>query len=116
MNLESDKSNQRSRLRGLGLLVIGLACAKLQIYDPLRAAEMGLETVWIHFIFVSMGVVGTFMGVLYLIFGSRPNKWFKFDPQRLQVRNVFALLAAAGVQLAIIFYVLHALRMQGYRI
>lgn len=116
MSLENQISNQHPRLRGLGLLVVGLACAKLQIYDPLHAAEMGLEKVWIHFLFVSLGVVGPFMGVLYLIFGNRPNDWFKIDSQKLTPRTVLGLLAVAGVQLAIIFYIRHALQVQGYRI
>jgi hypothetical protein len=38
-------------------------------------------------------------GILLLLFGRRPNQWFKFDPQNLSVKNVLSLLffAAFGV-------------------
>jgi hypothetical protein len=115
MNDDDIISNRHPRAIGLALLVVGLICAKLQIYDPLHAAEMGREKVWVYWAFVALGVSGPIMGLLFLVFGSRPNVWFKFDPQNLRLKNVLALLAFAGAQLAILFYILRALELQGYR-
>ena len=107
-------SNRRPRVFGLVSIGIGLLFAKWQIYDPLHAAARGKQNVWILVWFVAIGVYLPAWGLLFLAFGSRPNSWFKIDPNNLNWRNVLFLLAFGSIGLAMLFFVIHSLELQGY--
>jgi len=111
---ENHISNRYPRIIGIVMIVVGLLVAKWQIYDPLHAAEQHRREVWILSELIGLAIYGPAYGVLLLLFGRRPNQWFKFDPQNLSLKNVLSLLAFGAVGLAAIFYVIGSLESQGY--
>ena len=82
---------------GIICIAIGLLLAKWQIYDPLRAAAQHKQEVWILSELVAAAIAIPAYGVLLLLFGRRPNDWFKIDPQNLSWKNTVSLLIFAGV-------------------
>jgi hypothetical protein len=113
--LEAPLTNRYSRIVGVVLIVVGLFFVKLQIYDPLHAAEDQREKVWIFWPMVACGVYFPLFGALLLLFGKRVSQWFVFDPQNLSLKNVIMLLLIGAIGLAILIYVIVSLENQGYR-
>jgi uncharacterized membrane protein YidH (DUF202 family) len=99
---------------GIVCIALGLLLAKWQIYDPLHAAVQHKQRVWILSELVGAAIVLPAYGALLLLFGKRPNEWFKIDPQHLSWRNTASLLVFAGVCLAVLFFVVGTLEHQGY--
>jgi hypothetical protein len=109
-------SNRRPRVIGAILIAVGLFVARWQIYDPLHAAEQHKEKVWVLAYLVGFAIIGPAWGLLLLLFGKRPNEWFKFDPQNLSLKSAASLIAFAAIGVIAIFYVIHSLEIQGYRV
>ena len=107
-------TNRRPRIMGIVYIAVGSLLAKWQIYDPLHAAAQHKQEVWILSYLVAAAIALPAYGVLLLLFGKRPNEWFKIDPQNLSWKNTVSLLAFAGVCLAVIFFVIGTLESQGY--
>ena len=107
-------SNRFPRIIGIVFIVLGLLLAKWQIYDPLHAAEQHKHEVWILSELVVMAIALPAYGVLLLLFGKRPNEWFKINPENLSWKNTVCLLAFAGVCIAVFIFVLGSLESQGY--
>ena len=112
-------SDRYPRLVGVGLLAVGVLLAKWQIYDPLNAAELGRERVFIHAGLIGLGVMLPAAGILHVIFGGRINDFFRrfaHDPNNLRVSDVLLLLGIAAPQLALVIYIVASLERQGYRV
>jgi len=107
-------TNSYPRIWGIVAIVLGLILAKWQIYDPLHAAEQHKQEVWILSELVALAIYGPAYGLLLLLFGSRPNRWFAIDPQNLSLKNTLSLLLFGAVGLAAIFYVIGSLEAQGF--
>jgi len=111
---ENHITNRRPRIMGIIVIVVGLLLAKWQIYDPLHGTEQHRQQVWLFSELIGAAVYLPAYGLLLLVFGRRPNKWFTFDPQNLSLKNVLSLLAFGAVGLAAIFFVISSLEGQGY--
>lgn len=107
-------TNRRPRIMGIVCIVLGLAFAKWQIYDPLHAAAQHKQEIWIFSYFVGLGIILPLYGVLLLLFGKRPNEWFRMDPQNLSWKSTVSLVAFAGICLAVLFFVMGTLESQGF--
>ena len=107
-------TNRWPRFMGIVYIAIGLALAKWQIYDPLHAAAQHKQQVWILSELVGAATAFLAYGVLLLLFGKRPNEWFRIDPENLSWKNTLSLLAFGAVGIAIYFFVIGTLESQGY--
>jgi len=106
------------RLIGVYLLAVGLLLAKWQIYDPLNAANLGRERVFLHVGLIGLGVFLPAAGILHLVFGSRMNEVFRrfaIDPNNLRVSEVLVLLGMAAPLCALVIYIVASLERQGYK-
>jgi hypothetical protein len=121
LNAQGDESfgdmiNQR--LRGVIILAIGLWLAKWQIWDPLHAAELGLEQVTIYKLALFGAVVLPPLGLFFILFGERAKSFFAnmtpTDFSNLTLRD----LVLAGMFLAVLvpvgLWISGELKEQGY--
>jgi hypothetical protein len=111
-----DLMNQR--LRGLIILAIGLWLAKWQIWDPLHAAELGLEEVTIYKLALAGAVILPPLGLFFILFGEKAKAFFAamspMDPSNLTLRD-FVLLGLFAVLLVPAgWFITDALEEQGY--
>ena len=100
---------------GLIFIVISLGLAKWQIYDPLHAAAEGRKQVWIHSSLLAAAIALGPYGILLLLFGRKPNDWFKIDPENINWKNALFLGAFALFGLGVYIYIDRQLALQGYR-
>ena len=112
--LESQMATRYPRIWGVVLIAVGLWLAKWQIYDPLHAAEQHRKEVWILSELIALAVIGPAYGVLLLLFGRWPIRWFAFNPENLNWKNTLSLVFFAASGVAAIFYVIGSLESQGY--
>jgi hypothetical protein len=106
------------RLRGVIILAIGLWLAKWQIWDPLHAAELGLEQVTIYKLALFGAVVLPPLGLFFILFGERAKTFFAnmtpTDFSNLTLRD----LVLAGMFLAVLvpvgLWISGELKEQGY--
>ncbi len=106
------------RSRGLLVLIIGLALAKWQIYDPLHAREQGLERVTISSLLIGLAILLSVFGAAMLILGDRFEKIIgnlQIDPKRLNWKSTAFLVLIALVGGSIWVWVQLELSAQGYR-
>ena len=106
------------RSRGLLVLIIGLALAKWQIYDPLHAREQGLERVTISSLLIGLAILLSVFGAAILILGDRFEKIIgnlQIDPKRLNWKSTAFLVLIALVGGSIWVWVQLELSAQGYR-
>ena len=106
------------RLRGLLILVVGLLVARWQIWEPLHAAQLGMQsvTVWSWGVFAAVAL--PWLGLAYLIFGSRVDRHLllfnMMDRNNLSKRDVTFLLLGS-VPVMILWVVIdQSLRAAGY--
>src|SRR4051812_26457520 len=90
-------SNRRPRLIGIVLIGVGLLLAKWQIYDSLHATEEHKHEIWILSYLVGLAIYAPAWGLLLVLFGNRPNEWFKFDPENLSWKSTISLLGFGSV-------------------
>jgi hypothetical protein len=111
-----DLMNQR--LRGVIILAIGLWLAKWQIWDPLHAAELGLEQVTIYKVALAGAVILPPLGLLFLLFGEKAKEFFvamgDLDSSNLTKGNVISLLVFLAIMLVVGSLITQELRAQGY--
>src|SRR5688572_14685507 len=111
-----DLMNQR--LRGLIIFALGLWLAKWQIWDPLHAAELGLEEVTIYKAALAGAVALPPLGLFFLLFGVTAKAFFAamspMDSSDLTKGNVIALLVFLAVMLVVGSLLTQALKAQGY--
>lgn len=74
-------SRRPARQRGLILVVAGLICGKLEIYDVWREAMAGSGDARLEGWLVPFSIVGLVFGPLLLIFGDKLER-LTWDPQR----------------------------------
>jgi hypothetical protein len=111
-----DRINQR--LRGVIILAIGLGLAKWQIWNPLHAAELGLEEVTIYKLALFGAVILPPLGLFFILLGERAKSFFAnmtpTDFSNLTLRD----LAMAGMFLAVMvpvgLWISSELAAQGY--
>jgi len=100
------------------VLIIGLALAKWQIYDPLHAREQGLERVTISSLLIGLAILLSVFGAAILILGDRFEKIIgnlQIDPKRLNWKSTVFLVLIALVGGSIWVWVQLELSAQGYR-
>jgi hypothetical protein len=111
-----DLMNQR--LRGAIILAIGLWLAKWQIWDPLHAAELGLEEVTIYKAALAGAVALPPLGLFFIAFGEKAKEFFAamgdMDSSNLTRGNVVSLLVFLAIMLVIGSLITQQLAAQGY--
>lgn len=118
MITEENKPYRRwPRTYGFILLAISVALGKWQIYDSLYAAENGKQRVIIVSSLLTLAVVGSICGALYLIFGSKVNQWcdkLNFNPHNIGWRAAILYTCLAMAILALYIFIIVSLGNQGY--
>ena len=108
----------KSRLRGVLLMGVGLLAFKAQIWDPLHAAELELETVQVWTLGVFAGIALPWLGFAYLVFGQKVDAWvWRFrlmNRNDLRPRDVAILLLASVPVLIVWVIIQHSLLAAGY--
>jgi hypothetical protein len=111
-----DLMNQR--LRGVIILAIGLGLAKWQIWNPLHAAELGLEEVTIYKVALAGALVCPPLGLFFIAFGDKAKAFFAalgdMDWNNLRKGDVIAVLAFAAVMAISMWLITQELAVQGY--
>lgn len=114
-NLHSERLAQRHpRIAGAILLLIALAIAKWQIYNPLHAAEYGYTELHVWPKLIGGAILLGAYGIVLCIFGDRLNASMPKDFQNISWQ--FAVVAAglAFLGLAVYIFVMTRLTDQGY--
>jgi MFS family permease len=112
------------RLRGVAYLLVGLGLAKLQVYDPLHARQMGMSSVLIHSTLFSLGLILPVFGLAYIFFGKAVDQFMdtlgfnKTNVYRTEInrRNLLYLMVTCVPIIVLLFWVMGALTAQGYRV
>jgi hypothetical protein len=110
-------SRVNPRVRGAVLLVFGIILAKWQIYDPLHALQLGLQSVVTSSVLLGFAVLFPVMGLLYVVFGERADSFFRnlrIDPKHLDVKSVAIILVVAAPVIGLYIWVSAQLSAQGY--
>ena len=111
-----DLMNQR--LRGAIILAVGLWLAKWQIWDPLHAAELGLEEVTIYKAALVGAVALPPVGLFFLLFGEKAKEFFAamgdMDSSNLTKGNVVSLVVFLAIMLVVGSLITQELNAQGY--
>lgn len=107
----------RARAAGLLCLLAGAFLAKAEIYDPLHASDLGMQTVRIHYLLVIGAVALPAMGICYVIFGENVDRFFSgflMDRQHISRRDVLIVLLVV-IPVAIVWvWIMTSLYDQGY--
>lgn len=108
------------RLKGIFTLIGGLILAKFQIYNPLHASELQIETVYTSSTLMFCSIFLTLIGIGMLIGGDRflqsmENVIKIKDIDNLKFKEVVYPLIFALISCSIYIYIQEQLTAQGYK-
>jgi|KBSSwiStaDraftv2_1062776.scaffolds.fasta_scaffold279336_1 formate hydrogenlyase subunit 3/multisubunit Na+/H+ antiporter MnhD subunit len=107
-------ANRFPRAFGMLLFIVSLGLGKWQIYNPLHAAEDQRSEVWFSGKLIGLTIILGLYSILFIVFGNRPNQWFKADPGNVEWKNVVLIVIMVIIGLGVYLYVERQLAAQGY--
>ena len=107
--------DRHPRAMGALIFAMSLGFAKLQIHDPLHAAEQNTERIWIWGSLMVFSICAGFYSLGLLVFGKRLNPWIESHPQNFGCRRPYMYLLLVFVSV-LYLWVIRELEKQGYSI
>ena len=105
--------DRHPRAMGALIFALSLGFAKLQIYDPLHAAEQNAERVWIWSSLIVFSIFGGFYSLGLMIFGKRLNPWIESHPQYFGWRRPYMYILLILLSM-LYLWIMRELDKQGY--